>query len=322
MPVTHSPDRGTANDTQQALRIRAAWIYYIEGRTQNEVATILGLSRVAITRLLSEARRRGEVTIHIPHPLTELIERQRLLETRYGLTEAIIAPLSNPQTDPTPVIAAAAGRYITSLMDHNMTIGVGWGRTLHATLPHIRSRSLNNVRVVSLLGGIAQARRFNPAEFAWAFAEQFDAEGFLISAPALVDSPQTKHALLEHCGLDQILEMASASDVALFSTGGISTITTSYRFGHVSEAERLSLQHRGAVGDVLYNFIDQHGQLVDHEVNQRAVALSLERLARIPKRVLISGGPEKLAAIRGVLTSIKPTTFITDEQTATALLTP
>lgn len=313
-------ERQTPQDGHQAQRLRAAWIYYIEGKTQNEVADILGLSRVAVTRLLSEARKRGEVIIHVPHPLAEFVELQRRLEAKFELTEAIVAPLSSAEQDPTPVIAAAAGSYISGLMDHNLTVGVGWGRTLHATLPFIRGRALNNVRVVSLLGGIAKARRFNPAEFAWAFAEIFDAEGFLISAPALVDSPQTKHALLEHCGIDQILEMATSADVALFSAGGISTITTSYRFGHVSEAERVSLTAQGAVGDVLYNFIDSDGRIVDHEVNQRAISLSLKRLARVPKRVFISGGPEKLEAVRGVLTSIKPTTFITDEVTAKALL--
>jgi len=308
-------------DPQQALRLRAAWIYYIEGRTQNDVAEILGLSRVAVTRMLSDARRRGEVNIRVPHPIAELVALQRRLETGFGLQEAVVAPLSAGDADPTTVIAAAAGDYISELMTGNMTVGVGWGRTMHASLPHIRGRSLNGVRVVSLLGGIAQAKRFNPAEFAWQFAEIFDAEGFLVSAPALVDSPQTKHALLEHCGLDQIFEMAASSDVAIFSAGGISNLTTSYRFGHVSAAERLSLIEKGAVGDILYNFVDARGEIVDHDVNARALSLSLDQLRRIPKRILISGGREKVAVLNAALRSIRPTALITDEQTAHALLT-
>ena len=69
----------------------------------------------------------------------------------------------------------------------------------------------------------------------------FKAEGFLIPAPAIVDSPQTRHALLEHCGLDQIFQMAEVCNVALLSCGGIDTLTTSYRVGYVSEAERQSM---------------------------------------------------------------------------------
>ncbi len=311
---------GQTADANHQLRIRAAWIYYIEGRTQTEVAAALGINRVAVTRLLSEARRRGEVSIRIRSPLAALIDLQRRLEERYALGQAIVAPHAEIGVDPTRVIAATAGAHISDLMAANMTIGVGWGRTLHATLPFIEGRSLEGVRVISLLGGIAQARRFNPAEFAWQFAELFDGEGFLVPAPALVDSPQTKHALLEHCGLDLIFQMAEASDVAIVSAGGISTLTTSYRLGHVSETDRIALRDAGAVGDILYNFIDASGRMIDHPVNARAVSLSLDRLARIPRKVLISGGPEKVAVLRAALRLLAPTTFVTDEQTALALL--
>lgn len=307
-------------DAMENLRIRAAWIYYVEGRTQNEVATALGINRVAVTRLLSEARRRGEVSIRIRSPLIDVIDLQRRLEDRYGLAQAIVAPLADPEADPSRVIAAAAGAHISDFMAPNMTVGVGWGRTLHAALPFIEGRALPGVRVISLLGGIAQARRFNPAEFAWQFAELFDGEGFLVPAPALVDSARTKHALLEHCGLDLIFQMAEHCDVAIVSAGGISTLTTSYRSGHLSETERLALRDAGAVGDILYNFIDAEGRMVEHSVNTRAIALSLDRLARIPRKVLISGGPEKVPVLRAALHLLTPTTFVTDEQTARRLL--
>jgi len=310
----------TAIDTAQMQRIRAAWMYYVEGMTQNEVAAALGINRIAITRMLAEARKRGEVSIRIHSDLAELVELQRGLEQRYGLERAILAPFSDPAGDPTRVIAATAGAHISDLMANHMTIGVGWGKTLHATLPFIEGRALEGVRVISLLGGIAEARRFNPAEFAWQFAELFDAEGFLVPAPALVDRPETREALMEQCGLDQIFQMAEHSDVAVFSCGGIESLTTSYRLGHMSEAERQSLIAAGAVGDVLYNFIDADGVPVDHPVNARTVSISLERLARIPKKMLVSGGPGKLAVLQATLTTLRPTTFITCEQTARALL--
>jgi DNA-binding transcriptional regulator LsrR (DeoR family) len=288
--------------------------------TQSEVAKQLGVNRIMITRLLSEAKRRGEVVIRIQSELAPVAEMQKKLETRFGLNRAIVAPLSDPEGDPTRVIAYAAGGYVSEIMRTNMTVGVGWGRTLHAMLPFIEGRALDGVRVVSLLGGIAQARRFNPAEFAWQFAELFDAEGYLISAPAIVDSAQTKHALLEHCGLDQILEMAETCDVALISCGGISALTTSYRLGHVSEAERQSMIDAGAIGDVLYNFIGADGEPVVHPVNDRAISMSMARLKRVKEKVLISGGPEKVAILRAALKSLQPSVLITDEGTARSLL--
>ncbi|MDC0116209.1 sugar-binding transcriptional regulator [Octadecabacter sp.] len=307
--------------TADRLRVRATWLYNVEGLTQSAIAKKLDVNRIMITRLLSEAKKRGEVVIRIKSELAEVVEIQHKLEERFDLKQAIVAPFDDLKGDPTRVIAFAAGSYVSEIMKDNLTVGVGWGRTLHSMLPFIEGRSLENVRVVSLLGGIAQARRFNPAEFAWQFAELFDADGYLISAPAIVDSVQTRHALLEHCGLDEILEMAESCDVALISCGGISSLTTSYRLGHVSEAERLSMVSAGAIGDVLYNFLDAHGQPVVHPVNDRSISMSMERFKRVPNKVLISGGIEKIDILLASLNALEPSVFITDEQTAKRLVT-
>jgi DNA-binding transcriptional regulator LsrR (DeoR family) len=252
--------------------------------------------------------------------LTELLLLEREVETRFGINRVIVAPFVDADADPVKVIAAAAGNFISGEMKSGMTVGVGWGRTLFNTLPFITGATLDDFRVVSLLGGIAAARRFNPAEFAWQFAELFQGEGFLIPAPAVVDSPETKYALLERCGLSSIFEMADKLDMVLLSCGGISSLTTSYRTGYLSESDRRSLIDAGAIGDVLYNFIDENGDLVDHEVNGRVISVNLARLRRTPERVLISGGKDKLAAIRATIRTVAPTALITDEQTALALL--
>lgn len=318
---THRPpsDR-VSGDPHQQLRIRAAWLYHIEGMTQSDVAEALGVNRIMITRLLSDARKRGDVVIRIRAQIAPLLEMQQALERRFRLKRAIIAPVDGRDVDPTRAIAAAAGAYVSELMEDDLTVGVGWGRTLHRMLPYVEGRALAGVRVVSLLGGIAQARRFNPAEFAWQFAELFEAEGYLIPAPAIVDSPMTKHALLEYCGLDQILQLAQSCDIALLSCGGISAMTTSYRSGHISEAERLSLIEAGAVGDILYNFLDADGEVLNHPINQRAISMPLDALRRIPRKVLISGGLDKLEIIHATLKALGPGVFITDETTAQALL--
>jgi deoxyribonucleoside regulator len=316
-PAPQAP--GAQSETDR-LRARAVWLYHVEGCTQNDIATRLGINRVMVVRLLADARRRNEVRVTISAPLAELVELERAVEVRYGIARVIVAPFADADEDPVKVIAAAAGNYISSLMTSGMTVGVGWGRTLYNTLPFITGASLDDFRVISLLGGIAAARRFNPAEFAWQFAELFQGEGFLIPAPAVVDSRETKHALLERCGLASIFEMADKLDVALLSVGGISAMTTSYRTGYITEADRRSLIDAGAVGDVLYNFIDVLGNLVDHDVNERVISVNLANLRRANERILISGGIDKKNAVKAAVATLRPTTLITDEQTARYLV--
>lgn len=309
-----------ARDPHHQLRVRAAWLYYVDGLTQADVAGVLGVNRVMVTRLLSDARTRGEVVIRIRSDISALLDLQGGLESRYGLKRAIVVPSAGEGADPTRAIAAAAGAYVSEIVSANMTVGVGWGRTLHAMLPFVEGRAVKDLRVVSLLGGIAQPRRFNPAEFAWQFAELFGAEGYLVPAPAIVDSADTKAALLERCGLERVFRLAETCEMALVSCGDIGSLTTSYRVGHVSEAERRSLIEAGAVGDLLYNFIDAEGRPVSHPVNDRAISLPVDRLGRIGERVLVSGGVAKTEILRATMKAIRPTTFITDEQAALRLL--
>lgn len=302
------------------LRTRAAWMYYIEQMTQNDIADVLGVGRVTIVRLLAEARARNEVKISIDSKLSSLIGLERRLEKAFGLERAIVAPLSAPGNDPISAIAAATGNYLSEVMRHGMRVGVGWGRTLFNTLSFINARSLNDFTVISLLGGISQPRRFNPAEFAWQFAEIFQGEGYLIPAPALVDSIETKRALIDRCGLKYVFEMAENLDMVLLSVGGIESATTSYRVGHITEEQRDSLANMGAVGDLLYHFYDIDGKLVDHPIQDGVMSVSVETLQKAPARILTSGGREKIAALLGAMKLIRPTVFITDEESAASLL--
>jgi deoxyribonucleoside regulator len=74
------------------------------------------------------------------------------------------------------------------------------------------------------------------------------------------------------------------------------------------------------VGDLLYNFFDINGKLIDHPVNQRIMSIPLEQLRNVPLRVLSAGGAEKIDALLGAIKLINCNVLITNEETAKALL--
>jgi DNA-binding transcriptional regulator LsrR (DeoR family) len=309
-----------AESRTDRLRIRAAWMYFIEQMTQNEIADVLGVGRVTVVRMLADARSRNEVKIAIESELAEIVRLERALESTFGLQQALVAPLSSPDADPIPAIAARTGSFLSETMRSGMRVGVGWGRTLFNSLPFIGAKSLNDFRVISLLGGVGVARRFNPAEFAWRFAQVFQGDGYLIPTPAVVDSVETKIALVERCGLQEIFSMADTLDAVLLSIGGIASATTFYRGGFLKEAEREALVARGAVGDLLFHFFDRNGDLVDHPVNSLVMSVDVDRLRKAPIRILTSGGHEKTEALLGAMHLIAPTVLITDEESARRML--
>jgi deoxyribonucleoside regulator len=70
----------------------------------------------------------------------------------------------------------------------------------------------------------------------------------------------------------------------------------------------------------LYNFYDIKGRLVDHPINGRVMSMPVERLKRVPKRVMISGGVEKVDALLGSIKLVEANVLITDEVTARQLV--
>src|SRR5690606_8002603 len=233
------------------------------------------------------------VKIAIESELSDIVALERGLETAFGLQQAFVAPLSNPEADPIPGISARTGAYLSEAMRPGRKVGVGWGRTLLSTLSFINPKTLADFKVISLLGGVGVVRQNNPAEFAWRFAQTFQGEGYLIPAPAVVDSVETRTALVERCGLKETFEMTGALDAVLLSVGGIASATTFYRGGFLKEKDREALVERGAVGDLLFHFFDKDGVLVDHPVNQLVMSVEVDRLRKAPVRILTSGGEDK-----------------------------
>ncbi len=302
------------------LRQRVSWMYYVEEMTQSAIADALGIGRITVVRLLSEARALREVHISLSRDIDELTGLEFALQRKFGVAEVIVAPLGVPGAEPRAVIAAAAGEYVSQMLQADMKVGLGWGATLLRVLDFLELRPISGLSVVSLLGGITRARQANPAEFAWQFARAFGAECYLLAAPAIVDSLATKRALIERCGLAEVFEFAETLDAIVVSSGTTKLHSTTDYYGTITDAELKELRARGAVGDILYNFFDAYGRIVNHPVNKRSMSVPIETLCAAPKRVLVSGGPDKSEALLGAIELLRPTAFITDEATATALL--
>ena len=303
----------------ERLRQRAAWMYFVEEMTQSAIADALGVGRVTVVRMLAEAKALGEVRIALSRGDAELGGLEAALCKLYGLSEAIVAPLSSPTADPTAPIGAALGEHVSTLLRNDMKIGLGWGRTLNRSLEYMRERSLRGLGVVSLVGGVTRFAQDNPAEFPSTFAHAFNADCYLIPAPALVDSAATKEALIERCGLGEVYDFARALDAVVVSVGSLGSEAAIARFALIGEADRKALREYGGVGELLCNVFDREGRILDHPLNQRVMSVPIESVRTAPIRVLAAGGAHKQAAIAGAIKLLKPTTLVTDAATARRL---
>lgn len=301
-------------------KVRAAWLYYVEGLTQEQIADVLGLSRVKIIRMLAAARNDGLVKIRIDARSARQAGLERALVTAFGLQEALVVPAARDPASVSSLVGYAAGMWLSDRIAEGMALAVGWGRTLSQALRGIQPRPIEAMSVVSLLGGLTHSRSINPSAVARRVADMFGADCFQLTAPVFVSDAELRNALWREPTLRELCDRAKAADVALVSVGDVDAGSTLFREGLLPQSDLASLKEAGAVGDLLCHFIDADGRTVDHPVNRRVMAVSPVDLKGIGIVAIAAGGADKRDAIRAALRASDAKVLITDETAAEALL--
>ena len=311
---------GDDTDWPEQLAVRVARCYYDLGMTQQQIAHGLGISRARVIRLLSECRERGVVSIHINSPLLENIELADAVARRYNIEAADVC-LSNAEDELQLArqVGRAAGATVLQHIHDNMTIGLGWGVTLKELVAQLEYSPRENVSVVSLLGSLTRRSTIARFEATTQLASRLEAECLYLPAPIVCDSANTRQLLEAQPLFKDIHSRALKADLAIVSCGGLNSATIR-DVGLVTAREYSSVRKAGAVGNFLGFYIDGDGALVDHPINERIIGIRGKTFKRIPRRIVISAGKNKVPALKAVLSMGLATHFVTDQDTARALL--
>ena len=307
---------------EDQVLVRAAWLYYMEGLTQDRVAEQLGTTRLRVNRLLGEARASGLVGITINSRLATCLALEAELKRVCGLRDAVIVPTPEDPAQIPALLGRAAGEFLSRHLETGRVrgIGVGWGATLRETIRFVKPGQWPNVNVNSMMGGLTRGLEINTFETASALAARLGARCSYLAAPLYAGSQKSRDTLVsQDVFQDSFAEMA-ANDVALLSVGDISERSLLVRYGLPKDVTIASLKRAKAVGDIVGRFLDASGRPVDHPVNERAISASLEALARIPTVIVASGGPNKAAIIAAVLRAQLAKVLVCDEATAAQAL--
>src|SRR6185369_14336151 len=76
----------------------------------------------------------------------------------------------------------------------------------------------------------------------------------------------------------------------------------------------------GAIAVMSGRFLDAEGHTVLGALDEQMIGLTLDEIAKIPERICVAGGIEKIQAIRAMLRGGYATFLVTDEPTARALV--
>lgn len=310
--------RSLEND--ELLAVRAAELYYQEDKTQDQIGSLLGITRWKVGRLLAEAKERGIIRIEIVHPQARRLGMEHELIDAFGLESCVVVPNADPEVIPERVARAAAD-YLVAMRPRTHRLGVSWGKTLHRVAQMLPEGWATSLSVVQVNGGVSHSAQPGLASAtATMIAHKAGGSVTLLPTPAIVEREETKSVLERDKGVAAVLEHAANSDTFLFSAGPATDVSIHVQSGYIDQADIARLQKLGAVGDVWGRYITAEGTIADEALDRRTLGLSLDVLQGAPRSIAVVHGADKCDIALAIAKNGLATVMITDEATAQYLL--
>jgi DNA-binding transcriptional regulator LsrR (DeoR family) len=311
----------TPADEEAALAARAAWLHFAGGKTQGEVAEILGVQSTKAHRLIAKARADGLIRVFVEGPIAGCIALEEQLKLQFNLRHCEVVPNIDEGALPLRTLATAGARYLRSIIENETytLIGMGHGRTLAAAVEMMPSVNAGRTQFVSLLGGLTRRFAASPFDVIHRLAERTSAESYVMPVPFFANTARDRAVLESQYGVSDVIEMARNADIYIAGIGEVDRKSFIASGGMVDEDDVDSVVNSGACAEILGQFFLADGTHMPHPLSDRAMAPRLVDL-KSHKIVALVGGTSKTQATRSILASGLLHGLITDEATARRLV--
>lgn len=297
---------------------RAAWLSYVGGRTQDEIASQLGVSRPGVQRLLALARQEGLVKVHIDHPIGDCMAMSQVIREHFGLEFCDVVPADPVAIDSSTRYLAVAGaerleRYLDRVSP--LTLSLGTGRAVRAMVEALSRIDRPQHCFASLVGNVARDGSSNRYDGVMVLADKTGGQSFLLPAPVVAGSVEEKEAMLNQRLFHAVADVARQAEAAFIGVGRIDRQATLFQDHFINESELEELLSQHAVGELLGWPLNQSGEVIDCSITRRVTSLPLA-LFRDQLLVAVAGGRDKAPAILAALRGGWLKGLITDENAA------
>lgn len=313
---------GTRYDVH--IMVQVAQMYYIDGMTQEMIAKELGISRSAISMILTEARDFGIVDIRIKNPQTNNDELSSKMTAKFALEKCFVIPVNAKlQKMLTKIVATQGAVIVGKEMKNHSSLGFAWGTTCYECMSSFRNtENVYDVQVVPLIGGTNRiASEYQLNEMVRMMAEKLQGLPLFMYAPALADTIKEKEMYMKSAYMQPVIEKWKTLDVALISVGAPPEYYNSkLQFDPEEVKDEFESDLSRSVGDICARRFNMRGEFLDKEYNQRIIGISENDLRDAGKVICVAAGDHKVLSILGALRANIIDTFVTDENTASRIL--
>jgi lsr operon transcriptional repressor len=274
--------------------------------------------------MLDRARRVGLVSINLNADHLDAFEVSSELRRMFNLTEALVVPDHDKEPADHHLLNARLGlggaQFMSTHLRPGGTLGVGWGETVSRVIASVNFGAVGPVHMVTLTGGVDGYLQTILSSKGESGTEPEATTATIIPTPIVASTPRLAAALKAEPAIQQVLTQACGVDQAIVGVGTPAADATIVQMGYLAADDVRLLHDRGVVGDILGQFFDADGRVVNLPIHERRIGIELSDLASIPKVVGVAGGLHKAEAILGALRGGFLDVLVTNELVALRLL--
>jgi DNA-binding transcriptional regulator LsrR (DeoR family) len=298
-------------------------MYFLDGRSQDDIARLMGTSRSNVSRMLGAARMQGIVEIRVHDQTARAAELEQALRERFDLTHVRVAAF-RPKADASAAAGDLAAQWLDESLRDGQIVALSWGTSLQAMVDSLSIERPRYVEVVPLVGGLSTAESLVAGqELVRELARRLGATYRYLHGPALLRSRTARDALLAEPSINEVITRARSADIAVVGIGTVGIGSTRHILDGLglTPAQRQAFLAEGPVGDSCCRFFTAQGRPIGGVVHDRVLAVELDDLRQIPTVVGLATGAEKAPGVLGALRGRIVDGLITDASLALAILT-
>lgn len=304
------------------LVLKAAYLYYIDNMSQNEIAQRLKISITTVSRLLKKAKEEKIVEFVIRDPYVECIHLEQALKQEFGLKDIIIAPavaregeeaISTSDDGETvkKLVALEGARYVQRIIKDDDVLGITWGSTMYHLINCLNPAQKVGATFVTLHGSIACCDpELDVRSLVTRISKAFSGTNYPLLSETLMSSKQAADIIKQEKNIQKVYQKFDEINISISGIGSfypeMRSVLGKPEFMQPEDLKKL--QDKNVVGDIALRFFDKEGKECQTDVKDRMISIDFEKFKKIETKISIASGTEKaytvFSALKGGLIDV------------------
>ncbi|MBV7273446.1 winged helix-turn-helix transcriptional regulator [Clostridium sp. PL3] len=304
--------------------LKTAYLYYIKGVSQNEIADKLQISVTTVSRLIKKAKDEKIIEFVIKDPYIECINLEERLKETFGLKDVVIAPSPKDSSlestrfkmeNRRKLVAIEGARYLERIIKEDDVLGISWGSTMYYLINFLNPCQKVDATFVTLHGSISCCENeLDVRTLVTRMAKVFSGTNYHILAEGLMSSKNVADSIKKEKSITKVFDMFDKVNISICGIGSFYPNLDSKlsKREYITESELKNLTSKNVYGDIILRFFDENGKECDTELKERTITIDFEKFKKIKTKITLAADDSKAHAVLSALKGNLIDVLITD----------